>query len=127
LIGLLVASPAASWALKEGHPEELLAAALCVGGMLLVLRGRISSGAILLGLAVASKQWAILAVDERAAIKALPQLLPADATARRSFSDLVQTMAATAKLKAQAGIAPGLCAVLVGLAAANAWRQRARR
>ena len=45
-------------------------------------------------------QWAILAVDERAAIKALPQLLPADATARRSFSDLVQTMAATAKLKA---------------------------
>ena len=45
-------------------------------------------------------QWAILAVDERAAIKALPQLLPADATARRSFADLVQTMAATAKLKA---------------------------
>ena len=39
-------------------------------------------------------------VDERAAIKALPQLLPADATARRSFSDLVQAMAATAKLKA---------------------------
>ena len=38
-------------------------------------------------------QWAILAVDERAAIKALPQLLPADATARRSFADLVQTMA----------------------------------
>ena len=45
-------------------------------------------------------QWAILGVDERAAIKALPQLLPADARARRSFSDLVQTMAATAKLKA---------------------------
>ena len=45
-------------------------------------------------------QWAILAVDERAAIKALPQLLPADATARRSFADLVQTMASTAKLKA---------------------------
>jgi len=62
LIGLLVASPASSWALKEGHPEELLAAALCVGGMLLVIRGRISSGAILLGLAVACKQWAILAV-----------------------------------------------------------------
>ena len=47
-------------------------------------------------------QWAILAVDERAAIKALPQLLPVDATARRSFADLVQTMAATAKLKADA-------------------------
>jgi hypothetical protein len=62
LIAVLVASPAADWALKEGHPEELLAAALCVGGMLLVVRGRITSGAILLGLAVASKQWALLAL-----------------------------------------------------------------
>jgi hypothetical protein len=62
LIALLVASPAASWAVIEGHPEELLAAALCVGGMLLVLRGRITSGAILLGLAVGCKQWALLAV-----------------------------------------------------------------
>ena len=50
--------------------------------------------------AAVREQWAILAVDERAAIKALPQLLPADAPARRSFSDLVQAMAATAKLKA---------------------------
>jgi hypothetical protein len=62
LIGLMVASPAADWALKEGHPEELLTAALCVGGMLLVVRGRITTGAILLGLAVASKQWALLAL-----------------------------------------------------------------
>jgi uncharacterized membrane protein len=62
LIGLLVASPAADWALKYGHPEELLTTALCVGGMLLVIRGRITTGAILLGLAVASKQWALLAL-----------------------------------------------------------------
>ena len=48
--------------------------------------------------AAVRKQWAILAVDERAAIEALPQLLPAD-TARRTFSDLVQaTVAATGKL-----------------------------
>jgi hypothetical protein len=47
------------------------------------------------------EQWAILAVDERAAIEALPQLLPADATARRAFSDLVQaTVGATGKLNA---------------------------
>lgn len=46
------------------------------------------------------EQWGILAVDERAAIEALPQLLPADATARRGFSDFVQaTVAATGKLK----------------------------
>ena len=62
LIGLLVASPASDWALKYGHPEELLTTALCVGGMLLVVRGRITTGAILLGLAVASKQWALLAL-----------------------------------------------------------------
>src|SRR6476661_3723561 len=46
---------------------------------------------------------AILAVDERAAIEALPRLLPADATARRAFSDLLQeTVAATGKLNADA-------------------------
>ena len=52
--------------------------------------------------ATVRQQWAILAVDERAAIEALPQLLPADATARHAFSDLVQgTVAATGKLKAE--------------------------
>ena len=51
--------------------------------------------------AAVREQWAILAVDERAAIEALPQLLPADATTRRAFSDFVQaTVAATGKLNA---------------------------
>jgi hypothetical protein len=49
------------------------------------------------------EQWAILAVDQRAAMEALPQLLPADATARRALSDLIQTTAAaTSKLSADA-------------------------
>ena len=52
--------------------------------------------------ATVREQWAILAVDERAAIEALPQLLPADATTRREFSDLIQTtVGATGKLKAE--------------------------
>ena len=68
LIGLLVAGPASDWALKYGHPEELLTTALCVGGMLLVVRGRITTGAILLGLAVASKQWALLALPVALAV-----------------------------------------------------------
>ena len=52
-------------------------------------------------MAAVREQWAILAVDERAAIEALPQLLPADATARRSLSDLLQAaVAATGKLNA---------------------------
>ena len=47
------------------------------------------------------EQWAILAVDERAAIEALPQLLPAGATARRALSDQLQAIvAATSKLNA---------------------------
>ena len=52
--------------------------------------------------ATVREQWAILAVDERAAIEALPRLLPADATTRREFSDLIQTtVGATGKLKAE--------------------------
>jgi hypothetical protein len=47
------------------------------------------------------EQWAILAVDERAAIEALPQLLSADAKERQALSDLLQaTVAATGKLNA---------------------------
>jgi hypothetical protein len=51
--------------------------------------------------AAVREQWAILAVNERAAIEALPQLLPTDASARRAFADFVQTtVAATGKLNA---------------------------
>ena len=51
--------------------------------------------------AAVREQWAILSVDERSAIEALPRLLPADATARRALSDVLQaTVTATAKLNA---------------------------
>ncbi len=84
-IAVVVANPAASWALKEGHPEEILAAAMCVGGMLLLLRGRVSAAAILLGLAVATKQWALLA---------LPLAFVAAAGERLRFSILAGASAA---------------------------------
>jgi pimeloyl-ACP methyl ester carboxylesterase len=52
--------------------------------------------------AAVREQWAILTVDERAAIEALPQLLPADAGARRDFSMLVQrTLPAIGKLNVE--------------------------
>jgi hypothetical protein len=52
--------------------------------------------------AAVREQWAILAVDERAAIEALPRLLPPDAEARRAFSNLVQTtLPAIAKLNVE--------------------------
>ena len=53
-------------------------------------------------MAAVREQWAILAVDERAAIEALPQLLPAEATARRALSDLLEaTVVATGKFNAE--------------------------
>jgi Glycosyltransferase family 87 len=48
-------------ALHWGHPEELLGAALCVGAVLAALRDRTVLAAILLGLAIATKQWAFVA------------------------------------------------------------------
>ena len=52
--------------------------------------------------AAVREQWAILAVDERAAIEALPQLLPADPAARRAISEFIEaTAAATGKLKVE--------------------------
>lgn len=59
---IVVLNPLTFRALNWGHPEELLAAALCVGAVLAVLHGRDLAGALLLGLAVATKQWAVLAV-----------------------------------------------------------------
>jgi hypothetical protein len=38
------------------------------------------------------EQWAILAIDERAAIETLPQLLPTDETARRAFFDSIRAI-----------------------------------
>jgi hypothetical protein len=36
------------------------------------------------------EQWAIVTIDERAAIEALPQLLPADVAARQTFLDAIR-------------------------------------
>jgi len=57
----LVASPLALSALEIGHPEELLGGALCVAAVL-VARARPSLAGVLIGLAVANKPWALVAV-----------------------------------------------------------------
>jgi hypothetical protein len=67
--GLAVVNPLTFRALHWGHPEELLAGALCVGAVLAALRERELLAGLLLGLALATKQWALLAV--------LPTLLAA--------------------------------------------------
>jgi hypothetical protein len=67
--GLAVINPLTFRALHWGHPEELLGAALCVGAVVAALRGRPLLAGMLLGFALATKQWAVLAI--------LPALLAA--------------------------------------------------
>lgn len=62
IAGLAIVNPVTFRALHWGHPEELLAAALCVGAVLAALRDRELLAGVLLGLALATKQWALLAV-----------------------------------------------------------------
>jgi Glycosyltransferase family 87 len=62
LIPVLVAfNPLTTRALKFGHPEEILAAALCVAAVLAATRKRPLLAGVMLGAAIATKQWALMA------------------------------------------------------------------
>jgi hypothetical protein len=69
VVGLVMGGPMTFKALFWGHPEELLAAALAVAAVLLAPR-RPLVAAVLLGCAVATKQWALLAVVPVVAVAA---------------------------------------------------------
>jgi hypothetical protein len=65
-LGVCVANPITLVALEAGHPEELLGGCLCVAAVALAarsVRGRDRSllAGILLGLAIANKEWALVA------------------------------------------------------------------
>jgi hypothetical protein len=59
---LLLANPVTFAAIQRGHPEELLAAALVLAAALAAVSRRPLWAAMLLGLALGTKQWALLAV-----------------------------------------------------------------
>jgi hypothetical protein len=61
-LGLCVANPLTLNALELGHPEELLGACLCVAAVVCASRDRPLWAGLLLGLAIANKEWALLAV-----------------------------------------------------------------
>jgi hypothetical protein len=62
LIMFLACGPIALKAITYGHPEELLATAGVVGAVLAAVRGRVGVAGVLLVIAIAAKQWAVLAV-----------------------------------------------------------------
>jgi hypothetical protein len=62
VLGLCVANPITLRALEIGHPEELLCAALCIGAVLTAGSRRTLLAAVLLGLAIATKAWGVLAI-----------------------------------------------------------------
>jgi Glycosyltransferase family 87 len=70
LVVVLAAGPLAYQALLYGHPEDVLAAPLCVLGVLAARRGRPVAAGVALAVAIACKQWAVLAV--------LPAMLAAE-------------------------------------------------
>jgi hypothetical protein len=61
VLSVCVANPLTLQALELGHPEELLGASLCVAAVLLAGRNRPVWAGILLGLAIANKEWALIA------------------------------------------------------------------
>lgn len=98
-------------ALRGGHPEELLTAALAIGAVATAAEGHERRTAVLLGLAVASKQWAVIAalpvlmalptwrprvrVGAGAAMVAVVLYLPALLAAPHAFFDVQGNAAAT--------------------------------
>jgi hypothetical protein len=71
VVALCACNPITLRALDIGHPEELLGAALSACAVLAALRGRPTWAGVLLGLAVANKAWALLAVGP--VLLALPE------------------------------------------------------
>jgi hypothetical protein len=57
----IVANPFSISALDQGHPEEILGAALVAGAVLAGLGRRAILSGVLLGLAIGTKQWALVA------------------------------------------------------------------
>jgi hypothetical protein len=84
---LAVANPASVAAVKFGHPEEALTAALCVLAVVLARRDQSVAAAAALGLAIATKQWAVVAI--------VPALLAAPGRSRLLLLVLAGAVAAS--------------------------------
>ena len=97
-LGVCVANPITLRALEVGHPEEILGASLCVAAVLLAAADRPLWAGLALGLAIANKEWALLAAG--------PVLL-ALTSKRRGACALVAALCAGAILAPLALISSG--------------------
>ena len=59
---LVAANPLAFFALRTGHAEEIIATLACIASAVAVSRGRPGLAGVLLGVAIACKPWAVIAV-----------------------------------------------------------------
>ncbi len=59
---LTLLNPLTICAVQAGHPEEVLTAALAIAAVVVAIEGHGVRAGLLLGLAIASKQWAVIAV-----------------------------------------------------------------
>ena len=89
---LAVANPASAAAVAYGHPEEVLTAALAVGAVAFAARERSTAAGVLLGLALATKQWALVAV--------VPAILAAPRSQRLRLLGIAIAIAAALTLPA---------------------------
>jgi hypothetical protein len=62
VVALCAINPITLRALEIGHPEELLCAAFAIGAVLAAAREHALLAALLLGLAIGTKAWAVLAI-----------------------------------------------------------------
>jgi Glycosyltransferase family 87 len=92
---LVLLSPASVAAVQTGHPEEMVGGALGVAAVLLAARGRPGWAGLALGLAIATKQWALLAI--------VPTLLAAAPGQRRRVAGVAAVTAAAFYLPFVAG------------------------
>jgi hypothetical protein len=59
---LMAVSPLTLGNQLSGHPEELLGGALCLAAVLAAIDGRIVAAGVLLGLAIGTKEWTLVAI-----------------------------------------------------------------
>jgi glycosyl transferase family 87 len=96
VLAFTLAGPMTWHALADGHPEEVLGAALCVLAVMLAAKNRnpVAAG-LTLGLALATKQWAVLAIG--------PVLLAAPSRRPRLAATALATAGALTLLPILAG------------------------